>query len=276
MTIERRLGCEFVGLSTDAKPDYPGIIDYRFYEVDTGTIYYYGGAAWAAVQGSKAVSNYTNKIMTTTDNDFKDAVAVDYPLSFGYHRNGSFIPAVSGPYLGGALAGMAVSVGAAENAFSSLDTDEGAYQNFRGNASGQVLGIQSTSSTNSMITTRGQNPYLKVRCKVDVAAGVRLWVGFTSNQTLPASNTVLGSSDSGIIMGFGSATTNFSVFYNDGTTTAATQAFSLAKDNDWHTYEITMSLTTVICSLDGQQILLPTQIPNTATSLYLNCLVQFV
>lgn len=106
MTVERRIGCEMVGLSTDAKPDNSGLFDFRFYEVDTGNIYYYGGAAWAPVQGNRANLAYSNKIISALDNDFENSAAVDFPLSFGYHRNGSLIPGVSGPYLGGSFAGM--------------------------------------------------------------------------------------------------------------------------------------------------------------------------
>lgn len=276
MVVEQRIGCEFVGLSTDAKPDNAGMFDFRFYETDTGTIYYYAGAAWAAVQGAFGQVSYANKTITALDNDFEDSVAADFPLSFHYHRTGSLIPAVNGPYLCGALAGMNVSVGAGESAFSSLDSNEGNYQNFRTNLTGQTAGINSTSSTNSLITTRGQQPTITVRCKVDQASGVRLWIGFTSLQTIPASNTVLGSADSGIMLGFGSTTSNFSVFYNDGTAAAGVQAFSQAKDNNWHTFQIAMTVTTVTASLDGEQILLSSQIPNVSTNLYFNCLSQFV
>lgn len=278
MVVEQRIGCEFVGLSTDAKPENnTGLTDFRFYESDKGNIYYYGGASWQPIIGASAAVSYQNKTISATDNDFENSVAADFPLSFLYHRSGSLIPAVAGPYLVGALGGMSVTVGSGENAVSGLDSAEGHYQNFKGNLTGEKMGVQSTSSTNSMITSRGQNPYLAVRCKIDQTSGVRLYIGFTSNQTLPASNTPLGSADSGVILGFGSASTSFMSYVNDGLQAAATQAFSSVKDNDWHTYEITMTVTTITCTMDGTDtILMATQLPNTATSLYFNCVAQYV
>lgn len=279
MVITRRLGCEMIGLSTDSKPDYPGLADFRFYETDTGYLYYHGGAAWAAIRGGAAVATFTNKTISALDNNFSSSVAVDFPLSLGYKRSGSFIPAINGPYLGGAFAGMNVSVGASENPFGTFDASEGACQNFRGNTTGEKMGIQSTSSTNSLITTREQQPYAAVRLKVDSTSGIRLWFGFTSLQTLPSSNTVLGINDAGVIIGFGSATTNITAYNNDAAGGAAmTSDFGagVAKDNNWHTFEILMTTTTVTCSLDGTDILLSTQLPPSSTSLYFNCVVQYV
>lgn len=279
MTIERRLGCEMVGLSTDSKPDYPGLQDFRFYEVDTGYIYRHTGAAWGILDGGAATQTITGKTISNLDNNFGDTIAVDLPGSFGYSRNGSFIPGVNGPWLGGAFGGMNVVVGAGENPINGLDSGEGNYQNFKGNLTTEKMGIQSTSSTNSLITTRQQQPYAAVRCKIDSTAGVRLWFGFTSLQALPVSNTILGTTDSGVIIGYGSATTNFTAYNNDGAGGAAmTNNFGagVAKDNNWHTFEIAMTLTTVTCALDGASVLMSSQIPATSTPLYFNCLVQYV
>lgn len=279
MTVERRLGCELIGLSTDGKPDYPGMAEHRFYETDTGNISYHTGAAWGIVRGPAAPATLSNKTISAIDNDYELSIAADFPLTYQYRRTGSFIPAVNGPYLCGALGGMGVTVGASENAFSLIDSAEGHCQNFRGNLTGEKMGIQSTTTTNSLITTRGQSPYVAVRCKVDATAGVRLWIGYTSLQTLPASNTILGTTDSGVFIGFGSATTNFTVYNNDGAGGAAmTSNFGagVAKDNNWHTFEITMTVTTVTCALDGVQVLLSSQLPATTTPLYFNCLVQYV
>jgi len=279
MVIERRIGCELIGLSTDTKPDYPGLIEHRFYETDTGYIYYHTGAAWGILRGGAAPATLTNKTISALDNDFSRTVAVDFPLSFGYKRSGSFIPAVNNPYLGGAFGGMNVTVGAAQTAFGALDDSEGAYQNFRGTATTEKMGIQSTSSTNSLITTRQQQPYAVVRCRVDATSGIRFYFGFTSLQTLPASNTPLATTDAGVIIGYGSATTNFTAYNNDAAGGAAdTNDFGagVAKDNNWHTFEILMTLTTVTCILDGVSVLLSDQLPPVSTPLYFNCLVQYV
>lgn len=276
MVVERRIGCELVGLSTDAKPDYPGLIDYRFYEVDTGNVFYYFGAAWSPVIGPADIGTFTNKTISALDNDFSRGVAVDFPLTFGYKRTGVMMPGVSGPYLAGSFGGMLVTTGSGQNPICALDNVEGAYQNFQANTTGEKMGIQSTTSTNSMITTRAQQPYLAVRARIDSTAGDRLYIGYTSNQTLPASNTPLASTDSGVMLGFGSANSTFMVYYNDGTTTAVSQNFGTTKDNNWHTFEIAMTITTVTCSIDGSPVLLSSQIPNVSTPLYLNCVAQYV
>lgn len=277
--IDRRLGNEFVGLSSFSKPDHAGLIGYRFYEVDTGLLYYHTGVVWTPISGYAETESFQNKTITAADNTIT-GLATQNSLALGAKRNGSFIPAVNGPGLIGSFNGMLVSTGTAENPFSANDDDEGAYQNFRGNTTTEKMGIQSTSSTNSLTTTFGQNAYVSFKLRLDNTAGVRLYVGWTSLQTLPASNTPLGTADSGVIIGFGSASTNYTVYNNDGSAAAVTNNFAsgIAKDASWHTFTIDATgNNVVICRLDGtNDVTLGDRIPANTTTLYFNCVVQYV
>jgi len=279
ITIERRIGCEFVGMSSYTKPDHAGLAGFRFYEVDTGLIYYHTGVVWTPISGYAETESYSNKTITATDNTIT-GLATQSSLALNAKRTGSFIPAVNGPALIGALGGMLVSTGASENPFSAIDDNEGNYQNFRGNLTTEKMGIQSTSSTNSMNTTFGQNPYVRFRLRLDNTAGIRFYFGYTSLQALPASNTPLGSADSGVIIGFGSSTANFTIYNNDGSTTAQTADFETptAKNAAWHNFTIDATgNNVVVCSLDDTNSLtLGSRIPANATTLYFNCVVQYV
>ena len=279
MVAERRIGCEFVGLSTDSKPDHPGLIGFRFYESDTGLIWFHTGVVWTTVSGYADPDPFANKTITASDNTIT-GLATQSSLALNAKRNGSFIAAVNAPVLVGSFAGMLVSTGASENPFCNIDGNEGTYQNFRGNSTTEKMGIQSTSSTNSLTTTFGQNPYVKFRMRIDNTSGVRLYLGFTTLQALPATNTPLGSSDSGVIIGFGSSTANFTVYNNDGSAAAQTADFGtgIAKDAAWHTFEIDATgNNVVVCRLDGgNDVTLGSRIPANTTTVYFNCVVQYV
>lgn len=279
MTIERRLGCELVGLSSDSKPDHDGLDGFRFYESDTGLVYYYTGVMWTPIIGYAETESFSNKTISALDNTIS-GLATQNSLGVGAKRCGSFIPGVNGPSLIGSFGGMNATVGASEFIISKNDDDEGAYQNFKANATTEKLGIQSTSSTNSLITTFGQNPYVKFRLRVDNATGIRFYLGWTSLQALPATNTPLGSADSGVIIGYGSSTANFTVYNNDGSAAEVTNNFGsgVAKDAGWHTFEIDATGNNVcVCRLDGaNDVTLGDRIPVNTTNLYFNCVVQYV
>lgn len=279
MVAERRIGCEFVGLSTDSKPDHAGLIGFRFYEVDTGLIWYHTGVVWTTVSGYSDPDPVANKIITASDNTIT-GLASQSSLALGAKRNGSFMAGINGPALIGTFAGMLTSTGASENPFCDIDANEGAYQNFRTNLTTEKGGIQSTSASNSLTTTFGQDPYVKFRIRVNNTSGIRLYFGFTSLQALPATNTPLGSADSGVIIGYGSATANFTVYNNDGTAAAQTANFGsgIVKDAAWHDFEIDATGNNVcVCRIDGgNDVTLGSRIPANTTTVYFNCVVQYV
>ncbi len=266
-------------MSAYSKPDHDGLAGFRFCECDTGVIYYHTGVMWTPISGYAETESYSNKTISSMDNTIT-GLAVQSSISQNAKRLGSFIPAVNGPALTGAFGGMLVSTGASETPFSSIDNAEGHYQNFRGNLTTEKMGIQSTSVTNSMVTTFGQNPYVKFKLRMDNTTGIRFYFGFSSLQALPVSNTPLGSADSGVIIGFGSATANFTVYNNDGSAAAVTGDFATPtpKDAAWHSFTIDATGNNVcICRLDDtNSVTLGEKIPANATTLYFNCVVQYV
>ena len=125
----------------------------------------------------------------------------------------------------------------------SIDGWEGSIVTYgTGTTSNTRAGLNANATTNIAPFTRRMNPILDVRYKVtaNAANNARLYVGFSSAATLPASNTPLGTTDKGVIVGFSTAQTNYSVFQHngDGTAAAAPATYSgltLAKtDLNWH------------------------------------------
>jgi|SRR5215831_1082304 len=120
------------------------------------------------------------------------------------------------------------------------------------------------------------NLRMKSRTKVDSTASCRLYMGFTSLATLPISDTPLGTTDSGVMIGFRSTDANYNVFNNDGTGAAVATPTATVKDGNFHTMEVKMLAGgNVLVSLDGTvAATLSTRIPATTTNLFFNCVAQ--
>ena len=139
------------------------------------------------------------------------------------------------------------------------------------------IGYFSNSST-QIISRMAYNTAYKVRCKVSTTTGDRLYIGFSTNNTLPSSDTPLGSTESGIIVGFNTTATNYSIYRNDGSGTApAAATFATAKGTAWHNIEIVMQNSPLQLSvtLDNTTTqTFTTRIPALNTNLFLNCMLQ--
>lgn len=137
-----------------------------------------------------------------------------------------------------------------------------------------------SNSTTQIISRMAYNASIKVRCKVSTTSGDRLYIGFSTNNTLPSSDTPIGSTESGIIVGFNTSATNYSIYRNDGTATApAAVTFSTAKNTSWHNIEISLinSPLSILVTLDDNNAAaqtLTTRIPALNTNLYLNIMLQ--
>jgi len=120
------------------------------------------------------------------------------------------------------------------------------------------------------------NLRMKARFKVDSTTSARVYMGFTSLATLPISDTPLGNTDSGVMIGFRSTDANYSVFNNDGSGAMVVTASSTAKDANFHTMEVKILASgNAICSLDGTTIAtVSTRLPATTTNLFFNCVAQ--
>ena len=118
-----------------------------------------------------------------------------------------------------------------------------------------------------------------IRSSVDaVAAGVsRLNFGFTSATAIPTTDTPIANADSGIIVGFTSADTNYSIRHNDGTGAATVTAVTgnIAKNTSFHTIEISWTASgNIIVTFDGTSQTISTDLPLTTADLKFHCVAQ--
>ena len=118
---------------------------------------------------------------------------------------------------------------------------------------------------------------IKTVCKVDLATNCRFHFGFTSATALPISDTPLANTDSGVLIGWISTDTNFTIRTNDGTGAATVTVFTgnIPKDANYHTFQIDWTASgNVNVTMDGTVMTFNTRIPATTTNLFFNQVVQ--
>lgn len=254
------------GLSTDTKPPNPQL-NAIFWETDTMNQYEWNGSTW--LREEDQAETFTNKTLDATYNTFQNLLVS--PFSLGFKRFGGLIPgssATGGLY--GTLGGWT-----SNGTFSShSDAVEGYIDRFSSSSNGAKIGYFS-NATNQLITQRAWNTNFKVRAKVSTTTDSRLYIGFSSNNTLPTSDTILADNEQGILIGFSTTTPDFSVFHNDGAGSMVTTTMGVPKDTDWHTYEIAMTNDDIICQIDNLSILtILTRIPSNTQVIYGNAIMQ--
>ncbi len=123
------------------------------------------------------------------------------------------------------------------------DAAEGWVCNFNSSSSGAIIGFVS-NATYQLPTQRAFNTYLKVKAQV--------------------------------LMGFSTATANFSVFHNDAGGAQVVDSMGLAKDNAWHIYEMAMTANgNIVCKIDGANtVTVSARLPGNATNIYGNVCMQ--
>lgn len=174
----------------------------------------------------------------------------------------------------GLLAGVPIS-GAAANTFA-WDNWEGRYTVCNtSTTSGTRCGLNWTTGSLSLVDRR-QNPRFKVRVKVPTSANTRLYVGLSSATAIPASDTPLATTDSGVLMGWDSNDTQISYWHNEGggaTATTATIGPASSVNGNWHQFEIQFDEVTAKCILTlttggtAYTTTLSTKLPTTDTQL---------
>lgn len=121
---------------------------------------------------------------------------------------------------------------------------------------------------------------MRFTCRQAASAttSVRQYIGLTSNATLPISDTPLGNTDQGIIVGYRSTDTNWQIFNNDGSGAAVVTQVTgpIAADTNFHTVDITIPAggTSATVTLDGTAVVVGSRLPATTSNLFYNSVVQ--
>lgn len=199
-----------------------------------------------------------------------------------YKRWGAAVPA-SGATTGTTMNLMGAlynsSLVGAGTCNTSFDTTEGVYASLTSGATaGNNAGIISPT-TGAGAGRRLFNMRALTRFQLSSTSTGRLFFGFTSATALPNNAQPLAVADHGFIVGFnetGSGSTNWSVFHNDGATSATVDDITgpIAKDALWHTIEILLTSAGGYVSFDGTWQTISTDLPSTSSNLFFNCVAQ--
>jgi hypothetical protein len=242
------------------------------------------GAVWGelstAAGGSPTVAEaLQNKTITSYANTFS-GVAQDPSRK----RWGSFTPVSSAATTAAAVSSLQgcltahVPTGAGTNT-STYDTTEGLVSNFVATATGSLnIGLVSPASTVGICRTLFGG-YMRARCKIDSTTSARFWVGFIGVNAIPAaSDTVMTTGTPGVIVGWSSADTNWSIYQNDasGAVTVTPITGPIAKNGNYNTIEIYWPAggATVNVAFNGTVQTLSSNIPPTTSDLWFNAVGQ--
>lgn len=122
--------------------------------------------------------------------------------------------------------------------------------------------------------------YTRVRARFSSATSsvsTRVYFGFTSNSTLPITDTPLATTEHGVIVGYSSTDTTYQIYHNDGATSVTKNAITgaIAKNTNYHTIEIAWNPSgNIVVTFDGVSQVVSTDLPGTTTNLFFNCVVQ--
>lgn len=163
---------------------------------------------------------------------------------------------------------------------SVYDTVEGmTLQHTTAATSGNNAGYVS-SATGIGVGRTLTNMRFTGRQKPSVTSNIRQYFGFTSNATLPISDTPLGSGDSGIMIGYTSADSTWQVFNNDGSGTAVKTQYTgaITTDTLFHTLDIIVPAGLaggITVTLDANNpVTVSSRLPATTTNLFFNSVCQ--
>lgn len=273
-SIQYISGRRIVGTSTDIKPTANNITGTIFCEIDTFGKYIWNGSTWINYESFAQI--YTNKTIDAESNNITNLSRTStFNNSGTAKRTGSVIAACTADKsLVGSLKGLSVNGDGTPK--SVVDPTEGLVLKFARAASGIMGYTSTTAGTDTITTRRALNPFLKVRLKTDtIATTTRIYVGFSSASSIPNTDTPLATTDSGVIWGFRSTDSNFSVIYNDGSSTSAVVvSMGVAKDTSYHTVSLTFTSFNVVVVMDdgagAKTQTLTTRIPATTTDIKLS------
>src|SRR5689334_4930644 len=196
-------------------------------------------------------------------------------------RTGWWIP-VSGTTLttanstGGILTSHTLTgTGTVSNTFDNTD---GVLSNITSGAvAGNIAGLVSPT-VGVGVGRRLFGCKVQTRAKVDTTTSSKFLFGFTSATTMPtaAATQPLGTSDSGVIVGFvetGTGSTNWSIWHNDGSGSVTVDNVSgpIAKDNAMHTIEISWTASgNITIHFDAVTQTISTDLPSLTANQFFN------
>lgn len=152
-----------------------------------------------------------------------------------------------------------------------IDSTEGNVTQFQTSSSGVNIGMIPSVSGNGGFTRADFNPVLRARVRMDDTSSSRLYFGFAAVSAIAITDTPLGSGEAGFLVGYNTATANWSIFHNDatGTMNTTTIGAGVAKNANWNTFEITATASTFTVTLNGgSSTPITTNIPAGSTNLY--------
>lgn len=131
------------------------------------------------------------------------------------------------------------------------------------------------------VTRRSWNPYGFFRASLSMSSADAIFMyGFTSRVgLLPASNTPLSTTESGVLIGFRSTDTEFKVFYNDGaggdmSVASLSPSVAIPSSTTMLSFEIKMTSAGILCTIYnsgvavlGSVLLTSGALPATTTNL---------
>ena len=168
---------------------------------------------------------------------------------------------------------------AAGTASSTFNTTEGMLANFATTTTAnQNAGL--VSPTGSFGVGRrlfGMKAILRSKLDTVASSVSRLYFGFTTNATLPLTDTPIANADHGVIVGFNSTDTNYQIRTNDGSGAATVTAVTgpIAKDANFHTIQIEWAAAgNIIVTFDGVAQTVSTDLPATTADLKFHCSAQ--
>jgi len=141
-------------------------------------------------------------------------------------ESGSLYAAPSGPILTELLQGFTLL---GTPVLQTVDSSHGLSVNY----------ATSTSNNNPagykspvLFTYRQFNPYFRLKFNLVSTTLARLFVGFSSNNTTIASETLIAAADQGAMFGFQNANANYNIYTNDGSAAALATGLTpvVAKD----------------------------------------------
>jgi hypothetical protein len=239
--------------------------DFMFWDEDTGDIWNFENG-WTLISGPNRAEVLKNKNIPANLNSFQNVL--QDPL-VNNRREGIFIPALSADK----------SVKFALGGLPFNGTYSYIYSQDLGRFSTSIIESVGylSNSTNKVISRISWNTSFKILCKPSDVAHTREYVGFTSNiNGLSFTDTPLGNSDAGIIMGYDNTNNNFAIWRNDGLGTPIRTDLGVQKDNVLHTLSMDMSTQNgIFCYIDtNNPIQLTTRLPGQSADLYLFMLMQ--